>query len=240
MISVCIAAHNGGLYIKKELQSILCQLSPDDEIIISDDGSTDNTIDEINTLDDNRIHIYRYEQKNKTSNLHRLVTLNFENALKHAKGDYIFLADQDDIWHSDKVDKCLKALQNHVLIVHELACVDSNLLPLGKNIYGDGGFRFKNYFILGEHSYFGCAMAFRRTLLKDTMPFPRSLTAHDFWLGLMAESNYSACYISEPLIDYRIHDSNTSSIDDHNIFYSISFRLNLLSNITYRSLLHHL
>jgi len=236
MISVCIATYNGEKYIKEELTSILPQLSPEDEVIISDDGSTDNTVHVINSLNDPRIKVVIHNHETRSPNLHTLVTRNFENAISYAKGDVIFLADQDDVWHSDKVQKCLQKLDYYTLVIHNLKCVDFNLNSLSETIFGDKGFRFNNYLFLGEHSYFGCAMAFKRELLDIVLPFPSKLSAHDFWIGLMAETLFSACYIEEPLMDYRIHSSNTSSIDDHSIFYSLSFRLYILWCLSIRCL----
>ena len=103
MISVCIATYNGEKYIKEQLDSIIPQLGHEDEIVISDDGSSDSTLDIINSINDERIRITVNQGKHG-------VNSNFNNALLHAKGDFIFLADQDDIWLSGKVAECLKAL----------------------------------------------------------------------------------------------------------------------------------
>jgi len=89
MISVCIATYNGEKYIKEQLDSIINQLDKNDEIIISDDGSSDNTIKIIESYKDGRIVLYKNSFKN--------VVLNFEFAIDKSKGDYIFLSDQDDI-----------------------------------------------------------------------------------------------------------------------------------------------
>ena len=95
MISVCIATYNGEKYLREQLDSILPQLAESDEVIVSDDGSTDGTIDLITSLNDPRIKI--------VSNSGRKGYVgNFENALKHTTGDYIFLSDQDDIWYPNK------------------------------------------------------------------------------------------------------------------------------------------
>ena len=104
MISVCVATYNGEKFIREQIESILCQLSSDDEIIVSDDGSTDGTIVIINCIGDKRIRIIEGPRKHSP-------TFNFENALKEAKGDYIFLADQDDVWKTNKVEVCMKWLQ---------------------------------------------------------------------------------------------------------------------------------
>ena len=120
MITVCIATFNGEKYIREQLNSILFQLSLQDEVIVSDDGSTDNTISIIKSFNDNRIKII--------DGVHRhSPTLNFEKALKEAKGDYIFLADQDDVWKDDKVKICLKWLQHYDCIISDAEVTDENL-----------------------------------------------------------------------------------------------------------------
>ena len=95
MNSVCMASFNGERYIKEQIDSILLQIGEDDELIISDDGSTDQTVDVICSYRDDRIKFVR------NVNRHGCIG-NFENALRVASGDFIFLADQDDIWLSDK------------------------------------------------------------------------------------------------------------------------------------------
>ena len=110
MISVCMATYNGEKYIREQVESILCQLGPEDEIVISDDGSKDHTIQMVDSLD-KRIKVFLNEGKHG-------VVPNFENALKHSSGDYIFFSDQDDIWSPDKVERCLHALEDSDLVVH--------------------------------------------------------------------------------------------------------------------------
>ena len=101
MISVCMATYNGENFIKEQIDSILPQLSDDDEIVISDDGSTDKTVDIIENYGDSRIKLLKY-------NSFRSTIYNLENALKDSKGDVIFLCDQDDKWNEDKVNICLE------------------------------------------------------------------------------------------------------------------------------------
>lgn len=108
MISVCMATYNGGRFIKEQIDSILPQLSQYDELIVSDDGSTDRTLEIIASYKDERIKVFHHQ---KTGNKYYPTlkvcysTNNFENALKQAKGDYIFLCDQDDIWEKNKVEE---------------------------------------------------------------------------------------------------------------------------------------
>ncbi|MEM7184509.1 MAG: glycosyltransferase, partial [Spirochaetota bacterium] len=111
MISVCIATFNGEKYIHEQLVSILQQLGTNDEIIISDDSSTDNTIKMIHAINDKRIKIYHNNVRNPIQN--------FENALRKAQGKYIFLSDQDDIWLETKISITIEHLQKYDLVVHD-------------------------------------------------------------------------------------------------------------------------
>ncbi len=110
MVSVCIATHNGEEYIESQISSILPQLRENDEIIVSDDGSKDRTLDIVNAFKDKRIkvHILKSEPVLKKHSNFYNATKNFENAIKNANGDFIFLCDQDDIWYNNKIEICLK------------------------------------------------------------------------------------------------------------------------------------
>lgn len=105
-ISVCMATYNGQKYIKKQIDSILLQLNEDDELIISDDGSTDNTLNIIKHYADNRILLLHHEPiswHKKYYQTNARISANFENAISHATGDIILLSDQDDIWQPNKI-----------------------------------------------------------------------------------------------------------------------------------------
>jgi len=109
MISVCMAVKNGAAYVKEQIDSILCQLGPNDELIVSDDQSTDATLDIVRSFNDPRISIF--------SSVRRGAINNFERALSRSSGDFIFLADQDDIWHPDKLSTMIPHFQNYDLVV---------------------------------------------------------------------------------------------------------------------------
>lgn len=225
MISVCIATHNGEKYIKEQLDSILCQLGPKDEVIVSDDGSTDCTVNIINSLNDNRIKIYHYKQTIKYKHAHRYVCKNFENALKRAQGDYIFLSDQDDYWMDGKVEKCVALLKSNLLVVHNAKLVDESLRDLGRMMYKND-FVFGNYMALKRGKYYGCTLAFRKELLKVILPFPNSLVLHDHWIGCLAELTGNVYYHKFPLLKYRQHENNTSEVKN-SICYKIYYRVNM-------------
>lgn len=239
MISVCMATFNGQLYIKEQLESILKQISPEDEIIISDDGSTDDTIGVIRSFQSPIIHIYTNEGEHG-------YTPNFENALRHAKGDYIFICDQDDIWREDKVKKMVGCLQKYDLVISDAKVVDHT----GKNVIKDSFFSLRksrqgliNNLI--RYSYLGCCTAFNKKILDKALPFPKnhSYCTHDNWLCIVGMSFFKAKVIDDKLISYRRHKGNTSSggVEDRTtFFFKINYRIYLIWWLLKRGLLKSL
>ncbi|MFA6072445.1 MAG: glycosyltransferase [Janthinobacterium sp.] len=122
-ISVCIATFNGAKYIKAQLSSILNQLGKDDEVIVSDDSSSDHTIEIIRQFNDSRIKIY-------SDNKFQSPILNFEHAISKATGKYIFLSDQDDEWAPDKVATLLPLLEEKMLVASHFRFIDQHSNPL--------------------------------------------------------------------------------------------------------------
>lgn len=231
MISVCIATHNGEKFIKEQLDSILCQLSSEDEVVISDDGSADSTLEIIKGYNDPRIKISTKEHTIKGMKRHYYVTMNFENALKQAKGDYIFLSDQDDVWYPEKVKICIELLKEYDMVLHNLECVDGDLNPLNRNIYNNS-FRYRNY-LLRKGKHYGCALAFKGSLLQYILPFPKRLVLHDYWIGIMGEIFGKFICIDSPLTKYRIHEHNTSGKGQkrNTLLYKLTYRLYTISRV---------
>lgn len=224
MISVCIPTYNGEKFIREQLDSILNQSTAVNEIIISDDSSTDNTIDIIKSYKDSRIRIFE-NQKFKSP------VFNLENALKHSKGDYIFLADQDDVWKNNKVEVMLNYLQNHQLVVSDGYIIDEEGEIIEKsifNIYNSKSGFLKNLF---KNSYMGCCMAFDRQLLNYVLPFPKGIAMHDLWIGLNAELFFSVCFCKNQLVSYKRHGNNTAPLkgeSKHPFSYKIKYRIEIL------------
>jgi len=205
MISVCIAAYNGEKYIKEQLDSILYQLSAEDEVIISDDGSTDSTLEVIEKINDERIKVFKNQGKHGYAH-------NFENALKNAIGDYIFFADQDDVWLPNKVEMMLPFLKEDNLVITNAYVVNDNLEKQGKlsqwRKYKKGYARN-----LYKSVYTGCTCAFTKKIKEYSLPFPQTKwIQHDNWMGLLCELKFNVLYIDEPLILYRRHQTNTSGV----------------------------
>lgn len=228
MISVCVATYNGEKFIREQIDSILCQLSSDDEIIVSDDGSTDGTIVIINCIGDKRIRIIEGPRKHSP-------TFNFENALKEAKGDYIFLADQDDVWKTNKVEVCMKWLQKYDCVVSDAEVTDSNLNPLYPSLYAIMQVRHgRIYNTIWKNGYTGCCMAFRRNVLKASLPFPKNIPMHDIWIGNVAAYKYNMKFIPDKLIMFRRHNETISCNgkgSKYSIWQQMKFRWSIIKNI---------
>jgi glycosyltransferase involved in cell wall biosynthesis len=202
-ISVCIATYNGEKYIKEQLLSILNQIDRNDEVIISDDSSTDKTIDIIKSFEDSRIKIY---EENKFFN----PVLNFENALKKSTGDLVFLSDQDDIWHENKVSIVKEYLQKWDVVVTDCKIINENGSIINESFFDLNN--SKNGFVSNflKNSYLGCCMAFRRSALAVALPFPKNIPMHDIWLGFVFELFCKVKFLDMQLIYYRRHGNNVS------------------------------
>lgn len=201
-ISVCMATYNGEKYILEQLQSILKQLKPEDEVIISDDGSTDSTLYIIEALNDPRIHIYMNEKEHG-------YTKNFENALNHADGDIIFISDQDDVWTDDKVKVMCEALKGKKLAVHDAFVTDENLGVKIPSFFEHYGIRQGFLRTLLYTRYTGACMAMKREFMELSLPFPENqqLCPYDYWFAYLGEYLKEAVLVHVPLIYYRRHEN---------------------------------
>jgi len=203
MISVCMAAYNGEKYIHCQIASILKQLASDDELIISDDGSSDGTLGIIEGFCDSRIlSICNVGAPG--------LLFNIESALRLAQGDYVFLADQDDVWLPGRIAEMTLALQEFDVVVSDAIVTDQHLTVAHPSLFqllGSGSGIIKN---LIKNTYVGCCMAFRKTVLEAALPFPQDTPMHDWWIGMIGELNFSTCFLRRPLLYYRRHDANLS------------------------------
>ncbi|MFT3751972.1 MAG: glycosyltransferase family 2 protein [Paludibacter sp.] len=221
MISVCIATYNGEKYISEQIGSILTQLGSEDEIIVSDDGSTDNTIAEILKFNDTRIKLF--VNNGKHGYVH-----NFENALKNSSGDYIFFSDQDNVWLPNKIKEMTPYLQSDNFVISNAYITDANLKVTGR--ISDWRKYKKGYFQnLYKSIYAGCTCAFTKNIKEYSLPFPATLyIQHDTWIGLLSELKFKVVSIDKPLIYYRRHDKNTSGLSKKttkSLFFMTYYRL---------------
>ncbi|MDO1512947.1 glycosyltransferase family 2 protein [Maribacter confluentis] len=201
-VSVCMATYNGEKYLRAQLDSILQQLDFNDELIISDDGSTDNTLKIIESYKDSRIKVYYSKFKN--------IVLNFENALKHASGDVVLLSDQDDIWMDNKVEIILSHLKTHSMVFSNVLVFKDGDVNNANLFFKDSKRKTGFFNNLYKSNIIGASMAFKKSTLDKALPFPKELPMHDIWIGLIAEIIGSTYFEEEPLIYYRRHGKNAS------------------------------
>ena len=204
MISVCMATYNGEKYVRQQVDSILCQISAEDELIVSDDGSKDDTLAILKSFSDPRVHIFINEGK------HGFVG-NFCNALSRAKGDYIFLSDQDDYWLPGKVETVMGYLTNGIdLVTHNADLVDGEGQSLGSDYFSHLHHMEGFWANLWKTRFLGCCMCFNRKVLYNCMPMPKHIVAHDYWIGMYALKHNKVKFIDDKLMCYRRHGGNVS------------------------------
>jgi glycosyltransferase involved in cell wall biosynthesis len=196
-----MASYNGEKFILEQIESILIQLGEDDELVISDDSSTDETVEIIKRIPDPRIKLL-------TSNKFRDPIKNFQWALKHAQGEYIFLSDQDDVWMDGKYTEMLQLLKQYALVISDSMIVDQELNvthPSFFKYFNSGKGIIKNMI---KSSYYGSCMAFRKQVLDVALPFPDTKEiGHDLWIGLVAEIIGNVYFYEKPLLLYRRHSN---------------------------------
>jgi glycosyltransferase involved in cell wall biosynthesis len=235
-----MATYNGEKFLNTQVHSILSQLAPDDELIISDDHSNDSTIDILRNFDDSRIKIiYNTGGKGAVSN--------FQNALLHCKGEIIFLSDQDDIWMNDRMKEAIDMhKKGYDLVACNCILIDENDKRISPDPYFNSKHPLKRNFFMNlyENSFYGCCMSFNRKALMFSLPFPEKIIMHDVWIGMLAKAKFNCGYIEKCLVLYRRHFGTTSfgkrkggKIVRISNFYRIKTRLILLYYIFKRLIL---
>lgn len=236
MISVCMATYNGERFLREQIDSILCQLNPEDELIISDDGSTDGTLEIITSYQDSRIKLLHHKKKPeyekiKYSRNFYYATDNFENALTAAQGDYIFLADQDDVWMENKVKVMCTLLDEFDCVMCNYDIINDKNETIEKSLLSKQTISKSYVLNIFNTPFLGCLLAFKKNILKRSLPFPPSLIAHDLWIGCIAAKRFHFVYENEVLVLHRKHTNNTSFVNQKSnnpIFIKIIYRLKLL------------
>ncbi|MDQ0231434.1 glycosyltransferase family 2 protein [Metabacillus malikii] len=228
-VSVVIATYNGANYIQRQLDTVIKQLSENDQIIIVDDCSKDETVSVVKENYGDGVEVYVNEK-----NLG--VIKSFEKAILLAGGDVIFLCDQDDVWEGNKVERMLKAFQdeNASLVVHDATVVDGNLETLHPSWNEYNGNKKKG--LIGnviKNSFTGCCMAFKKDLVSEVTPFPNSIEMHDQWIALVClKRKKKIVYINEPLIKYVRHGGNVTGVKKRSLSTKIKGRLGTISALT--------
>ena len=206
-VSVCMATRNGERFLDAQLQSILGQLQPGDELVVSDDSSTDRTVDILQRYENPQVRLL-------LGNRFFNPIGNFEHCLRQARHDILVLADQDDIWLDNRLTIVRQQMAGRTSLIYAMmtdaAIIDATGKPTGKTLFRH--FRARNGVLrnLVWNCYTGCAMAFTRPLLELALPFPQGIPMHDAWLGLLADAAGTMELMEKPTLCYRRHDEATS------------------------------
>ncbi len=207
-VSVCMATYNGGRYLRAQLDSILPQLGPDDELLVQDDGSSDGTLEIMASYGDPRIQVVE-----NSSNLGVIST--FERCLSRASRPIVFLADQDDEWLPGKVDTMVAEFADPLVtgVVTDAVIIDADNTVTGDSVFAHfhSGPGVLHNFV--KNSYLGCCMAVRREVLDLALPVPRTVRTHDGWIGITADMVGKVVFLTTPYVRYRRHDSNVSQME---------------------------
>lgn len=206
-VSVAMAVYNGQKYLKEQLDSILVQLKPSDELVISYNESSDDTWRIITEYQKQYpvIRICKCEEKG--------VFANFENAVLHCTNDIIFLSDQDDVWNEDKVNIVTARMgkDHSVLALHNCEYTDERLNNQNIDLFKDRSVKKGYFHNLLINGYQGSCMALQKDLVPLITPIPREIAMHDQWIGLLAEKVGRISFINQCLMRYRKHEDSSSS-----------------------------
>ena len=211
-IDILLATYNGSKYLHEQLDSILSQSYENINVIIRDDGSSDNTV----------MIIEEYEKKDSrvrllSDNLGNLgFVRNFEELMKNSTSEYLMFSDQDDIWYNNKVEtsyKRIKAIEekngkscpilvhtNSKIMNYETRTKSLFISDCAKNSSFENS--FFNFFVQGS------TMLINGSLKREALPFSKEVYLHDRYLHLIAEFIGIRSYIDVPTMDYRQHSNN--------------------------------
>ena len=205
-ISVALATFNGGAYLQDQLASIASQTLKPNELVVSDDCSTDNTLEILQRFSASASFDVIISVNNRTHGY----SSNFNRALMKTTGDIVFLCDQDDVWFPEKIKRITELAatdENTAVFMNDAAFTDAHLRDTGLTKLGQ-----INSAGLGESSFvMGCCAAIRRCFLDFCLPIPDGFPAHDNWLVGIAIGLERRRIVHEVLQYYRRHGENESS-----------------------------
>lgn len=224
-VSVVLATYNGARFLREQLASLSAQTMRPYELIVSDDGSRDDTVAILQAYARSAPFPVRLAARAVPLGYAR----NFLLACERAQGRWIAFCDQDDIWAPEKIEACRRALLENEAIAcaHAVDLIDAEGTPIGRmNQAISAAHPPRRPTFLGPwHSYLGMSLVFQRDLLDmvDNGDVARGLDpdsgklslGHDKWIVFLAESIGRLALIREPLARYRIHGGNVSMSNDH-------------------------
>lgn len=215
-ISVALCTWQGARFVGALMQSLLEQSRPPDQVVVVDDCSTDGTVTAMAAALRSPRHVVEVHV-----NQHRLgLVRNFESAVARCTGDVVALADQDDVWHRDKlavIEETLAGFPDALGAFSDASLVDDEDRPLGESLWRLAGFdeaergellEGRGYRVLARHNpVTGCTLAFRSSCLPLVMPFSAD-GYHDLWIACLLSAVGDLVPVPRPLVSYRAHAAN--------------------------------
>ena len=216
-ISVVVCTYNGEKFLAAQLQSILDQTHPPDDIIVSDDGSSDSTLDIVGEFCSRDSGAKKPQWTVQSRKKPLGVAGNFASALTKARGEFVALADQDDVWEPTRLEQGLAQFRNDALLVHcDATLIDeagqptSSLMSALRLTSGERRSLLAGNALdalLRRNLVTGATSMIRASLLQQALPIPEGWV-HDEWLGLVAAVQGGVVFWEESQIRYRQHGSN--------------------------------
>jgi len=206
LVSIALATYNGEKFLKAQLESIYAQTYKNIEVVVTDDCSDDRTLEILEQYREQ--HGLKYYQND--TNLG--VVKNFERAISFCRGEYIALADQDDIWLDNKIELLVNHIGNSSMIFTDAKLIDEKGNVIQKSFHEST----KEYiptvdaynYLLHKNFVTGCTVLFDKNIIKGKLSIPEKLFLHDHWLALLATQYNGVKYVKQQLILYRQHENN--------------------------------
>lgn len=220
-LELLLATYNSSKYLKPLLESLLAQTEQEFSLLVSDDGSRDDTL---RIIEDYAPRFRRPVKMLTRAAPSGSAMANFAFLLEHARAPYVMLVDHDDIWHADKIARGLAKVREiearhgtaHPALAHgDLAVIDEMGQPTAASFW-----KMKQIAprcsadlnrALMHATVVGCTVTANRALVKAALPVPKEAIMHDWWLNLVAAARGTVAYDPHPAIDYRIHGANASA-----------------------------
>ena len=230
-ISVALCTYNGAKYIKEQIDSILNQTKKVDEIIVCDDCSSDKTIEILNAYAAKNPGLFKIyiNEKNLRS------VKNFEKSISLTLGEYIFLADQDDIWVENKVEEMLGYFKMNptclALFSDGFLLSEKQLIINKTNLWSSVFFNPKQFLnpshlylflILKRNAVTGATLCIKKETKQLIFPFPILKDFHhDYWIAYLLAQTNQLNFINKKLIKYRLHQNQQVGTTIKNSYFKI-------------------
>ena len=207
MVSAIITTYNREKLLEKCLKSIVNQTYKDIEIIVIDDGSTDNTSEIVKRFNDDRISYYNFGRTKNVSHLRN-------EGIKISKGEYIAFCDDDDLWMENKIETQIKYFTKEKIVCSNGNVIDDNDLVILKEINNyNKDMYFDLAFMLKDNRMLTSSILVSKDVFLNVGLFDESHKSrgedYDMWIRF-ADSKYKVKYLTEPLVSYRVHTGNLS------------------------------